>query len=256
MLAVAADDLREQPKIVPLQFLLTEGNHHVLNYKVIEKTLPEAMSVVFVIPRSRDAAGGAFYQGVLDCLRWKRPGDPWSILPYIEAGVGEAPPPRDPEPPVFTCNAEALAASLHETPKRLDCTDLWTGVWRAIKPEGSQSRGKRHVIVLNSAEEIRVAGHGLISQMGSARMSMQVIRSGPNQQLEEFCQRTNTPQCCGAAEEIVQLIHRAYLSLLARNEIAWQSATAGAGPLKVRVQTPAGWGETVIQYDAGRTGEP
>jgi len=90
--------------------MLSEGNQHVLNYKVTEKTLPEAMSVVFVIPRSRDAAGGAFFQGVLDCLRWKRPGDPWSILPYIEAGVSEPPPPRDPEPPVFTTNAETLAA--------------------------------------------------------------------------------------------------------------------------------------------------
>ena len=99
MAAVAAHDLREQLKITPLQFLLSEGNQHILNYSVTEKTLPEAMSVVFVIPRSRDAAGGAFFQGVLDCLRWKRPGDPWSILPYIEAGAGEAPPPRDPEPP-------------------------------------------------------------------------------------------------------------------------------------------------------------
>ena len=256
MLGVASDELREQPRILPLQFMLSEGNQHVLNYKVTEKTLPEAMSVVFVIPRSRDAAGGAFFQGVLDCLRWKRPGDPWSILPYIEAGVSEPPPPRDPEPPVFTTNAETLAALLRETPKKLDCTDLWTGVWRAIKPEGGQSRGKRHVIVFSSVEESRVPEHGLISQMGAKRMSMQVVRSGPNLRLEEFCRRTQVLQRCGGDEDIRELVHQAYLNLLARYEIAWQPVNPGAPTLKVRVQTLAGWGETVVAQRSPGIPEP
>ena len=136
ILAVAADDMREPPKIAPLQFMLSEGGQHVTSYKISEKPLPEAMSVIFVIPRSREAAGGAFFEGVANCLRWKRPSDLWSVLPYIETGDGEPPPPRDPEPPVFTSNADALAAALQDTPKRLDCTDLWTGVWRATKQDG------------------------------------------------------------------------------------------------------------------------
>jgi HEAT repeat protein len=255
MLGVASDELREQQKVVPLQFLLSEGNQHVLNYKVSEKTLPEAMSVVFVIPRSRDAAGGAFVRAVLDCLRWKRPADPWSILPYIEAGASEAPPPRDPEPPVFTTNGDFLAASMRETPKKLDCTDLWTGVWRAIKPEGGQSRGKRHVIVLCSTEETRSPGHGLFTQMGSTRMSMQVISAGPNQQLEEFCGLTNTPLRSGADENIVEMVHQAYLNLMARYEIAWQPVGSGGFPLKVRVQAPMGWAEALIPQGPARTSD-
>ena len=145
--------MRELPKVAPLQFLLSEGGQYITSYKVSEKPLPEAMSVVFVIPRSREAAGGAFFDGVLRCLRWKRPSDLWSILPYIETGDGEPPPPHDPEPAVFTGNSDALAATLRDTPKRLDCTDLWTGVWCATKQDGGQSRGRRHVIVLSSAEE-------------------------------------------------------------------------------------------------------
>ncbi|MEO8368561.1 MAG: HEAT repeat domain-containing protein [Candidatus Solibacter sp.] len=244
-IGAAYDDLREA-RIAPAQFMLSEGNQHILNYKVTEKALPEAMSVVFVIPRDRDAAGGAFFQGVVDCLRWKRPSDPWSILPYIEAGTCEAPPPRDPEPPVFTTNADALAASLRETPKKLDCTDLWTGVWRAIKPEGGQSRGKRHVIILTSVEETRDAGHGLISQMSGRRLSMQVVRTSPNPLVEEFCELTQVPHRCGSGLEIRNLVHQAYLNLLARYEIAWQPVTPVPSPLKVRVQTLTGWGETVI----------
>src|ERR1019366_712776 len=98
----------------------------------------------------------------------------------------------DPEPPLFTANSDALAAALRETPKRLDCTGLWTAVWRATKQDGGQSRGKRHVIVFSSGEEGRIAGHGLITNLPSARTPVQAIASGPNQQLQEFCRRTQT----------------------------------------------------------------
>ena len=246
ILAVAADDMREPPKVAPLQFMLSEGGQHVTSYKISEKPLPEAMSVIFVIPRSREAAGGAFFEGVANCLRWKRPSDLWSVLPYIETGDGEPPPPRDPEPPVFTSNADALAAALQDTPKRLDCTDLWTGVWCATKQDGGQSRGKRHAIVLSSTEEGRIAGHGLIANMQSGRIPVQVIASGPNEQLQEFCRRTHTSFRMGAEDEIPAMIEQAYLNLLARYEIAYQPVVPNAPVLKVRIQTPGGWGETLI----------
>jgi HEAT repeat protein len=246
MLAVAAEGLREPPKVAPLQFLLSEGTQYITSYKVSEKPQPESMSVIFLIPRSREAAGGAFFEGVLNCLKWKRPSDLWSVLPYIETGDGEPPPPHDPEPPVFTGHSDALAAFLNDTPKRLDCTDLWTGVWRATKQDGGQSRGKRHVILMSSSEEGRIAGHGLISNMQGARIPVQVIASGPNRQLQEFCRRTHIQFRCMAQDEIPTMIEQAYLNLLARYEIAYQPVAANAPALKVRVQTPAGWGETLI----------
>jgi hypothetical protein len=246
MLAVAAGDMREPPKVAPLQFMLSEGGQHITSYKINEKPLPESMSVIFLIPRSREAAGGAFFGGVTNCLKWKRPSDLWSVLPYIETGDGEAPPPRDPEPPVFTGNADALALSLHETPKRLDCTDLWTGVWSATKQDGGQSRGKRHVIVLSSAEEGRIAGHGLIANMQSGRIPVQVLTSGPNEQLQEFCRRTHTSFRMSAEDEIPSMIEQAYLNLLARYEIAYEPVLPNAPVLKVRIQASGGWGETLI----------
>jgi HEAT repeat protein len=246
IVAVAADDMREPPKVGPLQFMLSEGGQHVTSYKISEKPLPEAISVIFVIPRSREAAGGAFFEGVANCLRWKRPSDLWSVLPYIETGDGEPPPPRDPEPPVFTSNADALKAALQDTPKRLDCTDLWTGVWCATKKDGGQSRGKRHAIVLSSTEEGRIAGHGLIANMQSGRIPVQVIASGPNERLQEFCQRTHTSFRVGAEDEIQAMIEQAYLGLLTRYEIAYQPVVPNAPVLKVRIQTPGGWGETLI----------
>ena len=52
LLAVAAEDMRDQPKVAPLQFVLSEGDQYVTSYKAAAKPLPESMSVVFVIPRS------------------------------------------------------------------------------------------------------------------------------------------------------------------------------------------------------------
>ena len=82
-----------------------------------------------------------------------------------------------------------------------------------------------------------------------------MIASGPNEQLEDFCRRTHTLFRVGAEEDLVEIIEQAYLSLLARYEITYQPLTAEAADLKVRIQTPAGWGETLIaaprQPDAG-----
>jgi hypothetical protein len=253
MLAVAGEDMREQPKVAPLQFLLSEGAQYITSYKVSEKPLPESMSVVFVIPRSREAADSAFYVGALNCLRWKRPSDLWSLLSYIETGDGEAPAPRDPEPPLFTGSADALASALRGTPKRMECTDLWTAMWRATNQDGGQSRGKRHIIVFSSAEEGRIAGHGLVANLQGGRVPIQVISSGPNAHLAELCRRTHIMQRNCVEEELGETIEQAYLTLLARYEIAYQPVAATPADLKVHLQTPAGWGETLIA--AGRQPE-
>jgi HEAT repeat protein len=246
MLAVAGEDMREQPKVAPLQFLLSQGAQYITSYRVAEKPLPESMSVVFVIPRSREAADGAFFQGVLNCLRWKRPSDLWSLLPYVETGDGEPPAARDPEPPLFTSSADALALALRETPKRMECTDLWTALWRATNQVGGQSRGKRHIIVFSSAEEGRIAGHGLIENLQGGRVPIQVICSAPNQHLAELCRRTHVMQSTCAGEELGEMIEQAYLNLVARYEIHYQPAAATPTDIKVHLQTPVGWGETLI----------
>jgi hypothetical protein len=250
MIAVASDNFCQQPRVAPLQFLLSENGQFITAYKVTEKPQPEAISVIFVIPRSREAAGGAFFESAARCLAWKRASDLWSILPYIETGDGEVPPPHDPEPAEFTAKSDALAATLADTPKRIDSSDLWTAMWRATHPDPGHSRGKRHVIVFSSSEEGRIAGHGLIANVQNGRIPIQVIASGPNRQLEDFCDRTRIPFRLGLDEEISEMVQRAYLNLLARYEIVYQPVSAEPSPLKVRIQTLSGWGETVIPLDS------
>jgi hypothetical protein len=127
-------------------------------------------------------------------------------------------------------------------------------MWRATNQESGQSRGKRHVIVFSSVEENRIAGHGLIASVQSGRVPIQVISSGPNQQLQEFCKRTRSMHTTSMQEEIGELIEQAYLHLLARFEIAYLPLAANSPNIKLRVQTPVGWGETLVPI-APRTDE-
>jgi acylphosphatase len=102
------------------------------------------------------------------------------------------------------------------------------------------------VIVFSSGEEGRIAGHGLIANLQSARIPVQVIASGPNEQLQDFCKRTHVGFRIGAEEELVEMVEQAYLSQLARYEIAYLPVAAEVADIKVRIQTPVGWGETLI----------
>jgi hypothetical protein len=64
--------------------------------------------------------------------------------------------------------------------------------------------------------------------------------------LQDFCRRTNSSFRTGAVEDIPAMIQQTYLNLLARFEIAYLPVSPNAPVLKVRVQTPVGWGETLI----------
>ena len=250
MAAVAAEGVKEQPRVAPLQFILSEGTQYITSYKVHEKPEPGAMSVVFVIPRTGDPGFKPFLEAALDCLKWKRPSDLWCVLPYLESGdhglSGQA---AEMPAPQFTPNPDTAESWLREPAKRLDCTDLWTAVWRATRTEGVTTRGQRHVVIFSRAPESRIAGHGLIANVQGDRAHVRVISSVENPELLEFCKRTRSAFDLAAEEEIPEIVRQGYLSLLARYEILYQPLATSATTLKIRVQTGEGCGETVLQLD-------
>jgi HEAT repeats len=243
LIGVAGDDARELPAIPPLGFILSEGGSYITSYRVSERPVPEAMSVVFLIPRRREASS-ALYTAVESCIRWKRTSDLWCILPYMETGDGEPASDADPGPPVFTSSSEALRKMISEPAKRIDCTGLWPTMWSATKLDSGSSRGKRHVIILSSAQEARIAGHGLIANLQSGRVSLQAIARAPNTRLQELCHSVNAPFRVCAEDDAGESIRQAYLMLLARYEVTYQPIGTDATSLKVRVQAPGGSGET------------
>jgi hypothetical protein len=250
MAAVAADGSQAPPKICPLQFILSEGGQYITSFKVNERPEPEAISVIFVIPRTTEPDFKPFQSAALNCLKWKRPSDLWCVLPYLESGDGglggqaqEMPPPQ------FTANLEVAEGMLVKPAKRIDCTDLWTALWRATHTDAN-SRGQRHIFVFSRSPENRIAGHGLVSNVQSGRCHVLAISSVENPELSEFCKRTHSTFDVAAEEEIPELIRQAYLSLLARFEITYQPLNTSAGSLKIRVQAAEGCGETLLPLPA------
>jgi hypothetical protein len=247
--AVAADVSKEPPRVAPLHFILSEGNQYITSYKVNERPEPEALGVVWVIPRTADPDFKPFQEAALNCLSWKRPSDMWRVLPYLESDhrglagpIGELP------PPLFTASPGAAEAMLSEPAKRIDCTDLWTALWRATQTAGN-SRGQRHIFVFSRSPEIRIAGHSLIANVQNGRCDVMAVSSTENPELRKFCEHTHSSFDLVAPEEVGEIIRQAYLSLQARYEITYQPLVVGPATLKLRVQSPEGCGETLLHVE-------
>jgi len=244
--AVVTADGRESPRVLPAQFVLSENGEPVWSYRVTERPAPEGMTVIFLFPRKVDNTGQDWDQGALRCLNWKRSSDFWSLVPYAGEDDCESEGAAGLELPTFIANAAQAARVFRETPKRTDCTGFWTAVHRAVLPGNTPTRGTRHMIVLASDDVADNSDDNLIAAVHASRTLIQVVSTSPNPTLLEFCRRIDGRfHLVDDRAAMAERISLAYLSLLARYEIRYQPV-ADAANLKVRVQTPAGWGETVV----------
>jgi HEAT repeat protein len=246
-IAVAGADGRHFPDILPTQMLVSENGQIIQTYRVVERIVTEAMSVVFAFPRTAVPGGSAWARGVQACAAWKRPSDLWAAAPYLAGEGSAAAGGASEEPARFTSSAEAIQSSFEHLAPRQDCTDLWYTLWRSVRNDQPQSRGRRHLIVVSEGEPPQSAGDGLVSAVLASRSSLQVIASDRNPKVEDFCRRARaTYQVAETQGEMVSCIEMAYLNLLARYELSWQSAFPDPGVLKVRINSPAGFGETTV----------
>jgi hypothetical protein len=244
--SVITEDGRGLPQILPVQFVLFENGQPVWGYRVTEKMAPGPMSVLFLFPRKFDRDGKPWDQGALRCLQWKRSTDLWSSLPY----AGDAAPserPTELELPTFIANASQAARTFQETPKLIDCSGFWTAIQRGVLPSNGPRRGDRHMIVVAGEDVGAPADDSLIAAVRTSRTSIQVISTAPNPVLQDFCKRIDGRfQCVQDDASIEEAVSLAYLNLLSRYDIRYPSA-ADAASLKLRVHTPAGWGEAAIE---------
>jgi HEAT repeat protein len=244
-LAVVSEDGHEQPRIRPTEIILSEEGRQVVNYKVVERPMAQAVSLFLAMPRSGGPPGSPWNKPVLACLRWKRTSDLWALMPYLPTGEGDNPNASLAEEPVrFHSNPDGVTAALATVPARSDCTDLWSAIWRSVRTDSEPVRGKRHVIIFSNTEEAKSAGLGLISATLSSRALVQVISTVPNLALENFCRRVHGNfQIAATDEEIAPMVAQAYVNLLARYDVSYHSACPEAPALKIRVHAPSGWGE-------------
>ena len=74
-----------------------------------------------------------------------------------------------------------------------------------------------------------------------------------NPALESLCQTSKGTFLIVASEqEVPDQVEQACLRLLARYVIRYQPIAAGATSLGIRVQSPAGWGETCLPVPQGQ----
>jgi hypothetical protein len=221
------------PAILPAQILLYEDGQPVVNYRVTERPLPDMLSVVFLFPRTGS-------QSALSCLRWKRPGDLWAAVYYTrETPAGALPPDCIPR---FQCSPEAIAADWDCIPQAAGCAGLYRSIAGAVSMENGALVGKRRLIVFADPAPRVPPSEDLIAAVAAAQAFVQVISSGPDPVLEEFCRRVKGVFWSSPETSTIQ----AYLTLFSRYEVVYQPPAPQAQSLKVRLHGPALSAETLV----------
>jgi HEAT repeat protein len=233
---LAREDGAAPAALLPTQVLLSEDGQNVVQYRLVERPLPETMSIVFVLPRSGAGA-------VRACLPWKRPTDLWSFLYYSREGAMA---PSVTGPPRFHSTPEAIAAELERVPPAVQCGDLWRNVARAVAIDGGTA-GKRRVIILNEPASTRPpAGEDLVTATAAAQAFVQAVSFGPDARVEEFCRRVS-----GLSREADdEAMLEAYLTLLTRYEVTYLPVAPEAASLKVRLHGPGLYAEARLAIPA------
>jgi HEAT repeat protein len=234
-LAVAGEGKGPAPGILPTQVLLWEDGQMVTSYRVTERPLPETNSIVFILPFPAEGVP-SWNATALECLPWKRPSDLWACSYYAVDQPEMAT--MDETAARFLSSPDAIAAEFGKTPQRAHNQDVWHAIWQAV--EAGSIVGKRQLIVFSQGNVTSGAGHELISAVAAARAGVQVITSGPDRRLEDFCRKVNG--VCWDASLMVD----AYVSMLAKYEIVYHSPGPGAQALKIRLHAQEVRGELTL----------
>jgi hypothetical protein len=234
---VAREGGTAAPPLLPTQILLTEDGQNVVQYRVIERPLPETMSVVFVLPRS-----GA--DVVRACLPWKRSTDLWGFL-YYTREVSAATPVGE-GPLRFHSAPEAILTELDRAPAAHDCGDLWHNVARSVAIDSAGLMGKRRVIVVNEPANRRSATEELVTAAAAVQAFVQAISFGQDSAVEDFCRRAGGLYREGDESAALET----YLNLLTRHEVLYQPVNPDAQSLKVRLHGPGLYAEMRLSLGA------
>ncbi|MBZ5723903.1 MAG: HEAT repeat domain-containing protein [Acidobacteriia bacterium] len=247
-LAVNAEDPRERLRCAPTQFILSEGGQAITAYRVVERIAAEAMSLVLVFPRSSLPGGAPWNHAMEKCLEAKRPSDRWALAPYLASGKAAESLGKDSMPLSFTAKPPLIEALFKVPANRTDCTDFSSALWRAVRADQGPSRGRRHLIVVNETDAGWPAEfEDLVAAARKSRATVQVVSVCPSPALEELCRLVAGSFQIASGGEVGDRVEQAYLNLLARYEVHYQSPAPDARLLRVKVHTPDGWAEATVQ---------
>ncbi len=250
LVSVSVADGSAAPVLVPTQFILSEDGQPVAQYQVAAHVPAEALAVTFLFPYAAAPGGPPWAEGAIGCLNWKRPSDLWCctlFLPEDEKAAGA------PNPPQFHADSQAAAAALRQPPAKIDCAGFWDGIRNSVQAANAPERGARHLIVYNQSCPAAPADLAEIASAAvAAQVSVQALSLTPCPPLEELCRGTQGTFLLVSSEpELSRFVEEAYLSLLPRFVVSYQSTAPAARALTVRVFDATGWGETTAPLSPG-----
>jgi hypothetical protein len=203
------------------------------------------MSLVFLMPTSKELSRRIWDLAVQRCLPRKRVQDLWGSLSYTTLPDHPGTEAWVEEPIELTTNPEIVGSVLSSGQPSLMHPDLWNALWSALRPDARP--GMRNVIAYCRRPLTGGAGTALIASARASRGLVQVVSFGPNPALRSFCRDTKALlHEIADEEELPDALEQACLNLLARYEISFSPVTAPPGPIRVRIHSPCGYGEVNV----------
>jgi len=244
LLAVTGHNGWTSPILLPTQLVLSEDGKTVTHYRVSEKPLAEALPVVFLLPASnarwaREAA--------LACLPWKRPCDLWACDFYRQDVAHEAG--GNDYFPHFEANADLIQSAFARMPLRFQPRDIWRAIRRWVHPENASIPENQQLMIIGPVQSRGTASEELVDAVRTARAFVQVIASGRDPALEDFCKKVGGLFRMADQADQSAAVAEAYIQQLARYEVSYQPVNAGTRTLKIRLHGPSVRGETEVRLE-------
>jgi HEAT repeat protein len=238
-------------RILPTHFAIAEEGRAVLVYKVNERPLADMLSIAFLLPADDTPAAARWPKHLAALLPDKRPADLWGSGHFLPQSV-ERGSPADGDNVTFHSTRDAIAGQAARHPAPAECSSVWRALWHAIRGRGGATGGaQRRIILFNHSRVAGAAGAELVLSAEAARISVQVISLCPEPALEEFCRKTaGNFALAGDPGQISELLSNAYLSLFPRYEINYPPVVPQACTARLRLRSPAGFGETTLAAEA------
>lgn len=282
------------PGLKPTQFVIYDDTTLVSEYEVSEKTLGEALTIAFALPRTVDMDGllhRNLEQAFSQTMHRKRKNDAWVTLRYLCEKEREQPavtlvgtpvasrnrsgilninqalqlqPQAQPEqlaiPPDlrFSTEPEAILSAVSSPGSRLSSAPNLAQAARILVSTVAPMRGSRHVILMHqpgAPQPTPTECNEIVRAARSAKTRIHVISPEPVLALGEVCARTAGVVVERPLEELSLALEGLYASLVSHYQIRLRSENSGAA-LKIQVFCKQGTGEKVIARTAMAEMEP
>ncbi len=238
----------EPALVVPVEILLDEDGQPVVDYQAERRPGADPLTVVFVFPRPAGPGPSSCHRGALNALRWKRPSDVWWIVPYVTASDQGGSRVALEKAGVEMAADRAQAETLFDpTRERVYFRGVWSALQRAFDPTVA-APGMRRVIVYSETEAGRPETRADVqSAAWRCGASVTAICQEPDPLLEDLCRSTlGDFRIAGTAAEIDACVQAAHRAVLEQYTVTYRSAAPNAAAVRVRINLPDGWGETLL----------